>query len=111
MAVRGNAFAAAMGDGGTPPRGPNRRKAALKTGEKLELKVAKAQDEGIKSFKAKKVFDTESPVLRATEVRDTKRKDAITQALEKAKQKYVYSSGNLAHRIKRGRKRPTIQDA
>ena len=53
--------------------------------------------------KARTIYSTPSPTLRKNEVRDTKQKDAITQALLKAKNKYVYTSGNLRDRLtKRG---------
>jgi hypothetical protein len=40
-------------------------------------------------------YSAPSPTLRKNEVRDTKAKDAITQALLRAKSKYRYTSGNL----------------
>lgn len=42
-------------------------------------------------------------------VKDMKKKDALTQSLMKAKRPYIYSSGNLAERIKPKRSNPLYE--
>lgn len=71
----------------------------------------RSKDDSMTRAKPQLKFDTRSKILDSTEVRDTKKKDAINAALRNMKdRKYVYTSGNLRSQIEKHRKNNRLEE-